>query len=74
MARQAPVRDVAPTVQRLRLRYAKRGRVRFSRHRDFQRALERALRDREPPVRLLGVTVSRLIEGEQLHLRLDEDA
>ena len=37
-------------------------------------ALERALRDREPPVRLLGVTVSRLIEGEQLHLRLDEEA
>jgi radical SAM-linked protein len=31
-------------VQRLRLRYAKRGRLRFSSHRDFQRALERALR------------------------------
>ena len=30
MARQAPVRDVAPTVQRLRLRYAKRGRLRFT--------------------------------------------
>ena len=44
MARQAPVRDVAPTVQRLRLRYAKRGRLRFTSHRDFQRALERALR------------------------------
>lgn len=44
MARQAPVRDVAPTVQRLRLRYAKRGRLRFSSTRDFQRALERALR------------------------------
>jgi len=42
--RQAPVRDVAPTVQRLRLRYAKRGRLRFSSHRDFQRAFERALR------------------------------
>ncbi len=33
-----------PTVQRLRLRYAKRGRLRFSSHRDFQRAFERALR------------------------------
>lgn len=33
-----------PTVQRLRIRYAKRGRLRFSSHRDFQRALERALR------------------------------
>ena len=42
MARQAPVRDVAPTVQRLR--YAKRGRLRFTSTRDFQRALERALR------------------------------
>jgi len=31
-------------VQRLRLRYAKRGRLRFSSHRDFQRSLERALR------------------------------
>ena len=30
--------------QRLRLRYAKRGRLRFSSHRDFQRAFERALR------------------------------
>ncbi len=44
MARQAPIRDVAPTVQRLRLRYAKRGRLRFTSTRDFQRALERALR------------------------------
>jgi len=31
-------------IQKLRLRYAKRGRLRFSSHRDFQRALERALR------------------------------
>ncbi len=44
MARQAPVRDVAATVQRLRLRYAKRGPLRFTSTRDFQRALERALR------------------------------
>jgi len=34
----------APAVQRLRLRYTKRGRLRFTSHRDFQRALERALR------------------------------
>lgn len=50
MARLAPVRDVAPTVQRLRLQYAKRGRLRFSSHRDFQRALERALRRAEIPM------------------------
>ncbi|MGL4177257.1 MAG: TIGR03936 family radical SAM-associated protein [Dermatophilaceae bacterium] len=34
----------APAVQRLRIRYAKRGRLRFSSTRDFARALERALR------------------------------
>ena len=34
-------------------------------------ALARALRDRPPPVRLLGVAVSRLVEGEQLRLGLD---
>ena len=34
-------------------------------------ALQRALRDRPPPVRLLGVAVSRLVEGEQLRLGLD---
>jgi radical SAM-linked protein len=39
-----------PAVQRLRLRYAKRGRLRFSSHRDFQRALERALRRAEVPM------------------------
>ena len=39
-----PDRNTAPTVQRLRLRYAKRGRMRFTSHRDFQRSLERALR------------------------------
>jgi radical SAM-linked protein len=33
----------APPVQRLRVRYAKRGRLRFTSHRDFSRALERAL-------------------------------
>src|SRR3954447_15560769 len=39
-----------PAVQRLRLRYAKRGRLRFSSHRDFQRSLERALRRVEVPM------------------------
>lgn len=33
-----------PPVQKLRIRYAKRGRLRFSSTRDFARALERALR------------------------------
>ena len=39
-----------PPVQRLRLRYAKRGRLRFSSTRDFQRALERALRRAAVPM------------------------
>lgn len=50
MARPAPERNVAPVVQRLRVRYAKRGRMRFSSHRDFQRALERAIRRAGIPV------------------------
>jgi radical SAM-linked protein len=37
-------------VQRLRLRYAKRGRLRHSSHRDFQRAFERALRRAAVPM------------------------
>jgi radical SAM-linked protein len=32
----------APPVQRLRIRYAKRGRLRFTSHRDFSRAIQRA--------------------------------
>ena len=39
-----------PPVQKLRLRYAKRGRLRFTSHRDFQRALERALRRADVPM------------------------
>lgn len=50
MTRRPPERYVAPAVQRLRLRYAKRGRLRFSSHRDFQRALERALRRADVPM------------------------
>lgn len=37
-------------VQKLRIRYAKRGRLRFSSHRDFQRALERAIRRSGVPI------------------------
>lgn len=44
MARAPEGPPPPPVVQRLRLRYAKRGRLRFASHRDFQRALERALR------------------------------
>lgn len=33
----------APPVQRMRVRYAKRGRLRFTSHRDFSRAFERAV-------------------------------
>jgi radical SAM-linked protein len=49
-ARRAPDRPVVPAVQRLRIRYAKRGPLRFSSHRDFQRALERALRRARVPM------------------------
>ena len=42
-----PVREQpeqqAPPVQRLRIQYAKRGRLRFTSHRDFSRAFERAI-------------------------------
>lgn len=37
-------------VQRVRVRYAKRGRLRFTSHRDFARAFERALRRASVPV------------------------
>jgi radical SAM-linked protein len=40
--RQQPEQQ-APPVQRLRIRYAKRGRLRFTSHRDFSRAFERAV-------------------------------
>lgn len=44
-----PVRQ-PPPVQRLRIRYAKRGRLRFTSHRDFARALERAIRRAGLPI------------------------
>ena len=42
MPKQQPEQQ-APPVQRLRVRYAKRGRLRFTSHRDFSRAFERAV-------------------------------
>lgn len=50
MARQPEGPPPPPVVQRLRLRYAKRGRLRFTSHRDFARAFERALRRAEVPM------------------------
>ncbi|HOA58899.1 MAG TPA: TIGR03936 family radical SAM-associated protein, partial [Dermatophilaceae bacterium] len=44
----------APAVQKLRIRYAKRGRLRYSSTRDFQRALERALRRADVPMAFSG--------------------
>jgi radical SAM-linked protein len=44
MATRTQPEQQAPPVQRLRVRYAKRGRARFTSHRDFSRAFERALR------------------------------
>jgi radical SAM-linked protein len=40
----------APVTQRLRVRYAKRGRLRFTSHRDISRAVERAIRRAGIPV------------------------
>src|ERR671930_2793576 len=48
--RTEPQNPSAAPVQRLRLRYAKRGRLRFTSHRDFARAFERALRRAEIPM------------------------
>lgn len=50
MARQPDGPPPPPTVQKLRLRYTKRGRLRFISHRDFARAFERALRRARVPM------------------------
>jgi radical SAM-linked protein len=51
MARRLPEGPAhVPPVQRVRLQYAKRGRLRFSSHRDFARAFERSLRRAEIPM------------------------
>lgn len=46
--------DPDPAVQKLRVRYAKRGRMRFTSTRDFQRALERAVRRARLPMAYSG--------------------
>jgi radical SAM-linked protein len=50
MARQPSGPPPPPTVQKLRLRYTKRGPLRFASHRDLARALERALRRAQVPM------------------------
>ena len=50
VSRQPPGPPPPPIVQRLRIRYAKRGRLRFTSHRDVARVFERALRRAEIPM------------------------
>ena len=52
MSRQRPRPETQqePVVARVRIRYAKRGRLRFTSHRDFARALERAVRRAGVPI------------------------
>lgn len=47
---ERPPHEQRPPVQKLRVRFARRGRLRFTSHRDFQRAFERALRRAAVPV------------------------
>src|SRR5213082_1211559 len=50
MSRQPPGAPPPPPVQRIRMRYTKRGRLRFTSHRDIARAFERALRRADVPM------------------------
>jgi radical SAM-linked protein len=50
MAKRQPEQSQLPVVARLRVRYAKRGPMRFTSHRDFARAFERAVRRAGLPV------------------------
>ncbi|WP_432831115.1 TIGR03936 family radical SAM-associated protein [Dactylosporangium sp. CA-092794] len=50
MPRRQPESNQEPVVQRIRLRYAKRGPLRFTSHRDFARAFERALLRANVPI------------------------
>lgn len=50
MVNSPPDRETLPVVQKIRLRYTKLGRLKFSSHRDFQRALERAIRRANIPI------------------------
>jgi radical SAM-linked protein len=55
MARRTPDGPPPPpVVQRLRIQYAKRGRLRFVSHRDFARSFERALRRAAVPMAYSG--------------------
>lgn len=51
--RQSP-NEAHPVVQRVRMRYSKTGRMRFGSARDFQRALERAVRRAQLPIAMSG--------------------
>jgi radical SAM-linked protein len=50
MSKKQPPGGQAPVVQRIRIRYAKRGPMRFTSHRDFARAFERSLRRAQVPI------------------------
>lgn len=54
MSRRQSPNTAVPVVQRIRLRYTKSGRMRFASHRDFQRALERAVRRADVPIAYSG--------------------
>jgi radical SAM-linked protein len=49
-AKNQPPGGQAPVVQRVRIRYAKRGPLRFTSHRDFARAFERAIHRAAVPI------------------------
>src|ERR1700754_3794521 len=48
--KRQPEANQAPIVQRVRVRYAKRGPLRFTSHRDFARAIERAIHRARVPI------------------------
>jgi len=50
VTRNQPPGNQAPVVQRIRIRYAKRGPLRFTSHRDFARAFERAVHRAGVPI------------------------
>src|SRR6266536_454437 len=50
MGKRQPEGNQEPVVQRIRIRYAKRGPMRFTSHRDFARAFERALLRANTPI------------------------
>jgi radical SAM-linked protein len=50
IARKQPEQTQEPVVQRIRIRYAKRGPLRFTSHRDFARAFERAVHRAKVPI------------------------